>query len=303
MISWIIRMRIPLMLLVSVALLVVPLLAQTPLEDAIKQLSSDNVRGYLQPFVNGFGANTNSGWYNTAEISNTGFHLQLRIIGMGTLIGDAEKMYTAMSPFDQLPVQTATVFGDLGTSVPNDPGNPIAYYHFQNGQVRTSIIPFAVPQLTIGDVFGTQASIRYIAIPEISKFPKASLFGIGARHSISRYITDSPVEIAASIFYQKLKVGDIIEAKALNFGVQASKSFSILTLYGGLQSESSTMTLNYTYTGPGATPGANLTLDMDGENKFRATAGLGLDLIILHLNADINFGKVTVVSGGVGFGF
>jgi hypothetical protein len=297
------RTRIPMMLFVVFVLLAAPAKAQTPLEDAIKQLSSDNVRGYLQPFVNGFGANMNSGWYNTAEIGKSGLHLKLRFIGMGTMIGDAEKMYVASSPFDQSPVQTATVFGDIGTIVPNDPSDPIAYYHFQNGQVKTKFVPFAVPQLTVGDFFGTQASVRYIASPEISNFPKSSLFGIGIRHSINQYFPTIPLDIAAGLFYQKLKIGDLMEAKAFNFGVQASKSFSILTLYGGLQSESSSMTVNYIYTGIGSTPDTKVSLEMDGENKFRATVGAGLNLVILHLNTDINFGKVTVVSGSVGFGF
>ncbi len=33
--------------------------AQSELEDAVKQLSSDNVRGYLQPFITAVGANFN----------------------------------------------------------------------------------------------------------------------------------------------------------------------------------------------------------------------------------------------------
>ena len=43
--------------------------ARNQFEDAVKQLNSDNVKGYLQPFVNGFGANLNSGLYHSAEIS------------------------------------------------------------------------------------------------------------------------------------------------------------------------------------------------------------------------------------------
>jgi hypothetical protein len=293
---------------VAVALLmsaVIPARAQNPFEDAIKQLNSDVVKGYLQPAINGFGANLNSGLYHSADISD-GFHLELTIVGMGTMIGDAEKTYTAIAPqpFNQTPVQTATLFGGMGASV-NDASNTIQY-HFQNGQVKTSFIPFAAPQLTIGNIYGTQAIIRYVPIPEIDKFPKVTLFGIGLRHSVSQYLTEFPVDISGGFFYQTFKVGDLIDAKAFNIGVQASKSFSILTLYGGLQTESSSMKVSYTYTGPvppGSPANPTVNLDFDGENKFRFLAGVGLDLLILHFNADINLGKVTVVSGGVGFGF
>ena len=276
--------------------------AQSELEDAVKQLSSDNVRGYLQPFITAVGANFNSGFYNTAEIGGMGLHIQLQIVGMGTLIGDAEKTYQAVppQPYPQNAVQTATLFGGIGAVVPGPA--PGLEYHFQNGQFKTSILPVAVPQLTIGNFFGTQASIRYVPIPSIGSFPKVTLVGFGVRHSISQYLPLIPVDLSAGIFYDKVTVGDIIDAHGFGFGGQASKSFSLLTVYGGVQYETSTLTASYTYTGPGPQNNTHISVDLDGENKFRATAGLNLDLTILHLNGDINLGKVTVVSAGIGFG-
>ena len=281
-------------------LLIVPLTArsQNPVEDAIKQLSSDNVRGYLQPLVNSIGANLNSGVSHSSNIGDMGLSIKLDIIGMATFIGDAEKTYSAIAPqpFDQTSTQTATLFGGLG-SVVNGPAS--TQYQFQTGQVKTSLVGFGAPQLTIGNVFGTQAIVRYIPIPEVDNFPKMTYWGIGARHSISRYLPTAPVDLAASILYQKVMIGDILDETAFSFGAQASKSFYLLTLYGGLQYESSKMSVHYTQTGTSS----SINLDLDGENKFRATAGLGLNLVILNLFADINVGKVTVASGGIGFGF
>ena len=276
--------------------------AQNPFEDAVKQLSSDNVRGYLQPFVNAMGANLNSGLYRSASISEGGVSVKLDFVGMGTFIGDNEKGYSGVppQPFSQTPVTTATVYGDKGTIVTDPSG---ISYQFQNGQVKTSFVPFAAPQLTVGNLFGSQAIVRYVPIPEVGDFPKVTLFGIGGRHSISRYLPDLPVDLAAGLFYQSFDVGDIISAKTFNIGAQASKSFSVLTLYGGLQWETSSMDLSYAYTGPGSTPSTKVTLSMDGENNIRAMAGLGLSLAILNINADINVGKVVVASGGIGFGF
>jgi hypothetical protein len=267
------------------------------IEEAIRQLSSDNVRGYVQPFINGFGANLNSGWYNTADIGDMGFHFRLQVIGMGTLISDADKVYNAVppQPFAQVPVETATLFGGRGTTVTGPGGTT---YQFQNGQVKTSIMPTATFQLTVGNVFGTQAVIRYFPPFEENDFPRTTFFGVGARHSVSRYLPSSPVDLAGGFFYQKLTIGDIMEAKALAVGAQASKSFSVLTLYGGLQYETSTLTLSYTNTSTNTT----VNTDIDGENHVRATAGLTLNLVILNLNADVSVGKVTVLSGGLSFG-
>ena len=289
--------------LLALLLLVTGVHAQNPLEDAVKQLSSDNARGYLQPFVDGFGANLNSGIYRSADLGALGLHLKLELVGMGTLIGDGEKTYmgTPPEPFPQTAVTTATVFGDRGTVVTDSRGT--VQYQFQNGQVKTSMMPFLAPQLRIGNILGTEAIFRYVPIPEIDKFPKVTLFGFGLRHSISQYLPTAPVDIAAAFFYQTFDIGEIFEANAFNIGAQASKSFSVLTVYGGLQYETSTMKVTYAYTGYGTIPNTNVSIEVDGKNNMRLMLGTGLNLVIFNLNADINIGNVTVVSGGIGFGF
>lgn len=274
--------------------------AQSDVEDAVKQLSSDNVRGYVQPFVNSFGSNMNSGLYHTAAVDPNGFHLQIGVIGMGTLIGDAEKVYQATSPYSSGGVETATLFGGLGSEVTDS--NSGLSYHFQNGQVKTSIVGLAAPQLTIGSVYGTQAIVRYFPSPSVNDFPKVTLFGIGVQHNLNQYLPTFPADLAASLAWQKLDIGDIFEAKAFNIGAQISKSWAVLTLYGGLQYETSSMSLDYTYTGQGSTPNTKIHVDIDGEQHFRATGGLTLDLLILHLNGDVNLGKVTTFSAGLGVG-
>lgn len=295
------RLRHMLVLAVLACAFAATALAQDPFDDAIKQFTSDNVKGYLQPFANAFCADLGSGYYHSADISDIGLTVRLDLVGMGTIIGDAEKTFTALppSPFGQSPIPTATVYGDLGAVV-TGPGN--TQYQFQNGQIKTSLAMLGAPQLTIGNIFGTQAVFRYIPFPEISNFPKVTVVGGGVRHSISRYLPASPVDIAAGIFYTKADVGDFISGKSWSFGAQASKSFSVLTVYGGLQYESSTMSVTYAYTGPGSTPGSAVNLDLDGENKFRVTAGFGVNLVLLNLNADVSVGKVTTLSGALGFG-
>ncbi len=275
--------------------------AQNAFEDAVKQLNLDNVRGYLQPLANSVGANINSGLFSTADIGEMGLSLQIQLVATGTMIGDAEKTFYALPPsqFPQSPVKTATVFGDMGASVSNS--SNLTYY-FQNGQVRTSLFPTAVPQLTVGNVFGTQAVVRYVSIPEFHNFPKSSLIGGGLQHSVSRYLPDVPVDLAVGIYFNRFSLGDIIEEKAMSYAAHISKTFALLTAYGGVQYETATMDVNYVYTGPGATPDTKLSMQLESENKFRATAGLNLNLGVLRLNADVNVGKVTVFSGGLGFG-
>jgi hypothetical protein len=287
---------------------ITPSKGQNVLEDVIEQLSSDNVTGYIQPMVDSFGANINSGFPGSARIQRLGLTVRLQFIGMATLIGDAEKTYMAMAPepFSQQPVKTATIFGDQGASVQHPGG---IEYQFQNGQIKTRYLPFAIPQLTVGDLFGTQLSIRFVpgslVSDRIEDFPEISLFGVGVRHSVSQYLPLFPVDVAVGGFYQTFSIGDYFDSEATAFFARVSKSFVLLTVYGGLQYETTDVTLSYTYTGPlppGDQSDRNISLALKGENEFRATAGVGLGLGVLHLNADISVGKVIVASVGIGFG-
>jgi hypothetical protein len=279
--------------------------SQTDLENALRQLNGDAVKGYLQPMADFFGANLGAGYYHTASISSEGFHINIDIIGMGSLVKDENKTYTAKAPtgFTPATFKTATVFGEKGGSV-TDQRTGLTYKG-SGGIINTSIFPFAGPQITIGSVAGTQVIIRYLPVPTKSitndAVPDATLFGGGIRHSVSQYLPVAPLDLAVGVFYTKLSLGDILDLKTISAGAQASKSFSILTLYGGLAWEKSTMSIQYTSSDPSAPPA--VSIDLDGANSFRGTVGLQLSLAVLKLFVDANVGSVTNFAGGIGLGF
>ena len=93
---------------------------------------------------------------------------------------------------------------------------------------------------------------------------------------------------------------DLMDFKGFALNAQASKTISVLILYGGVAYESSRMGLTYTSTDPTVPPAVDIT--MDGANNMRFTLGAGLSLGILNIFADANFGSVTSFSGGIGFG-
>jgi len=278
------------------------LFAQDAVTDALRQLSSDNVRGYVQPIIDGFGANLNSGLYHSPRLSEPGFHARLEVIGSGMLITDRERSYfaTPPEPFDQEPVRTATVLGGLGTTV-NGPGG--LEYQFQNGQIRADLFGLGAPQLTVGNLLGTEAILRYAVVPSVKDFPSTSLVGYGGRHSISQYFPGLPFEATVGAFWQTLKVGDVIAVSARNVSLMVGTSVSLFTLYGGLQHESTVIDVNYTYTGYGSTPDSKVSLHYTTDNVLRWTTGFGINLIGINLYTDIGVGKVTVVTGTVGVGF
>jgi hypothetical protein len=292
-------------LCLALATLLVPSVArsQSVIENAIRGLNGQNVQGYLQPVADLFGANMNSGYYRSAAISTFGFHLSIDFIGMAAPVSDDQKTYTATTPigFNPATFQTATIFGDPGTTVVHAT-NTALKYKGSDGIFNAKFFPFAMPQLTIGSVLGTDAIIRYVPLPKIgdNKIPATTTWSAGVRHSISQYIPLCPVDIAAGVLYSKFKCGDILDASGLTYGAQVSKTLSVLTLYGGFNMESSTLKVSYTASNP-AVP-ETIAVELTGKRKASFTGGLDLSFGGIHLFGNANVGSVTNFTAGLGFG-
>ncbi|MFA6456985.1 MAG: DUF6588 family protein [Bacteroidota bacterium] len=175
-------------------------------------------------------------------------------------------------------------------------------------------IPLAAPQFSIGTIYGTQATFRYLPEVEIDKdLGKFKYFGFGIQHNLGMWFPIPVVDLGASFFTQKLEVGTLMTAKTSSFGLNASKQFGFaflnVTPYAGFMFESSTMTFGYdfpTYTDP-SNPANNKTehiaFELEGENTTRLTIGLSIRLLVININADYNIGKQNSATAGVFFAF
>jgi len=273
--------------------------AQSDFDKVLRQLDQNQVSGYLQPFADLTGANYNTGWYQSASIPSTGFNFEFRLVVMGASVGDDQKTFDLPLPsgFTDPTMKSPTIFGDPEGATYTDPNTGLSYSS-PGGVFNTSLCPAAVPQIRIGSLYGTEAIIRFILIPEFGSVPRGTLFGIGARHSISQYFPGLPLDIAAGGLYQSGAFGDYVDISTLALGAQASKTFEIVTLFGGLQYETATMDVKYSTSQTG-TP---VDVSLDGDRAFTFTAGADLHLGPLRIHADANFGSVMNFTGSLGFG-
>jgi hypothetical protein len=174
------------------------------------------------------------------------------------------------------------------------------------------ILPLATPQLTIGTVFGSMVTLRWLPDIEIDEdIGTISYFGFGIQHNFQSWIrTPLPVEVSLGYFTQTLDIGDIIKASTNSYGVTLSKQiggrFLNLTSYAGYMFESSEMDFNYSFeidTPGGGTDTQNIAFTLDGINENRTIIGLSLRFAILNINADYNFGKKNSATAGLMFAF
>jgi hypothetical protein len=272
------------------------------LEDNLSAYSDPE--GYLKPLQEAFGQALNSNLFSTAAIPERGLTARLEIKAMSVFFSDGDKTFTAKTGGDFTPVQEVeapTVVGkEQSVAVSGDGGTQ---YVFPGG-FDLSSLTVGVPQLTVGGFMGSEVMLRYIAFDTgDAEIGDISLFGIGARHSISQYLVEFPVDLAAGLYYQKFKLGsDLIDAKAFSIGAQASRAFGPLVAYGGLSFDSFSMDAQYTDKSGSVDEEVDLSLSTESTLHLAVGAALSLGGIV-HMNLGADIANKAGVAAGLGFGF
>ncbi|MCX7798307.1 MAG: hypothetical protein N2249_06770 [Melioribacter sp.] len=173
-------------------------------------------------------------------------------------------------------------------------------------------LPTGAVQLTIGTVAGTYASFRYLPSVDIQDLGKFRFWGIGLIHNAGVWFKNPlPLDIAVGFFTQDLKVGDIFESSATQYGVYAGKTFgSIVSVspYAGFTFEKSKTTVEYDYQSNETVngvrvPPTKVKFEVEGENSSAFTLGLNIKLVAININADYKFAKTKTASVGLSLGF
>jgi hypothetical protein len=156
--------------------------------------------------------------------------------------------------------------------------------------------------VAVGGIRGTEVMLRWISVDVgDNEIGDISLFGVGARHSISQYLENAPVEVAGMLFFQSLNLGDdFIDASQLSIGVQASKRWSVVEPYLGLALDS--FNLDMTYDQNDGLNSEEVTVEYDADRNMHLTVGTAVHLGPLHLNAEANVAEHFSYAFGFAFG-
>jgi hypothetical protein len=291
--------------------LIAPSLAFAQIEANLDNYTGQNAKGYLMPLKDAFGTTLNDGMFRSGLVPKSGFTLNLEVKSMFVKFGDADKTFTARTEkgfFPEMEVPDApTVVGSTQAVSVQGQGGAVAVLP---GGFDLNSLGLAVPQLTIGNLLGTQAVVRYVAVNTgDADIGDLSLFGFGLHHSISQYMQDPPLDLAVGALYQSFKVGDnLIDATAMTFGAQASRQFWIsegkylgVEPYGGVSFDSFKMSVEYD--SKTADPPVHLDVDFGSSSTARATIGLGVNLLkVIHLQGEANFASQTSYLLGLSLG-
>lgn len=274
--------------------------AGAALEENLSALEDAQVQGYLGPFVDGLSTSVNTGIFRSAYIPAAGFGFTLDLRAAYISFGDDDRVYTAETPGYET-VEAPTVVGDESAVTADHESIPGLHFHHPGGFDMKNF-GVAVPQLTVGNVAGTRAIIRYVPEIEFSDddIGKFEMFGIGGQHSISQYLPALPVDVAVGLMYQNFKLGDsLLDAKALAANVMGSKRYGqtvSIEPYVGLGIDSFSMDVEY------ESGDETTKVEFDRDNDFHLTLGASINLPGVKLNGEFNKAAVTGFAGGISFG-
>ncbi len=209
-------------------------------------------------------------------------------------------------------------------------------------------LPFSgapTAQLAVGLIKNTEVMVRYIPTVGFGDAGDLGLFGFGVKHDIKQWIpvvNKMPFDMSAFFGYTKMDLGlglDLkpesgvnnqtgnngvyadqamnLETKATTFGLILSKKLSVLTVYGGVNYQTSSTKLSldgdYPLTSVETRVGdpnygqkvvtkisdpVNFTVD--GANGVTGTLGARLKLLIITFHGAYTFGAYPMATAGIG---
>jgi hypothetical protein len=285
---------------------------ETPLAEKIKSVSLRLLEDYTQPLITSFGTGVSTGLFHTARSHGVlGFDLSVR--GMYIQIPDFAKTFDATvlvcsldsgePAYDSLVLEGAsTIFGPkTQTDVPTSE-DAVGIPPFIPAGFDLGAVPFIMPQLNVGLIFGSELALRYI--PITFKGSKVNFLGIGLKEHLNSLPimkgVPLPIDIALGGAIQNFSVKDslgstILSSRTWNLQVIASKNLIVFEPMIGFGLEGTKVHFEYDFeyeipdAGGGTVPSQDhINVDMNAQNTHRIIAGFTLKLAIFFLHYDYN---------------
>ncbi len=276
----------------------------------VNSLPPNEASEYVRPLSTWFGTFFNSGTYYDAKVP-TLFGFKFNLVGMWSIVPDDAKTFKPDPNIQGVGEvdPTATVFGNKSSYYLSSNG----FYTYPAG-LSLNAVPMGIYQFA-ASFYNTELMVRFFPTVKFSD-AKVGIFGFGLKHEISSHIPLIPVDISVQLLYNNFNFefddGDPvnftkIKSNNIAFNVHASKSISVLTVYSGLQYESSSMDFNYYFEDSNnqyPVEGKKIiNLKVDGDNNFRFTLGGAVKLGFFVINADVNLTKFTTFTTGLSLDF
>lgn len=290
-----------LFLIVTSTLLLTNLVkAQGSIDDYVDSYLDENAEPYVQPLADIFTSNINTGVWEWSKIDSD-FYLRVKLQGMVSFPNESMRTFTGRTTGDFRPTQTATVptiIGDETSVAIQGEGNSV--YIFPGGLDMRRVI-LGTPQITIGGFLNSELTARFLAFPIGDNMDRVRFYGIGGRHSISNYFTDSPIDLSIGYMYHHTEAGDYLNSDQHLVSAHVGKTGQIFSGQFMVGYQVSDSDIHYIYDDGDTETEVNLNLQ--NRNPFIMEAGLGVKLGPVMASGSVSYSEHVAVSAGVGLFF
>lgn len=274
--------------------------AQNSIDDFVNSYAGENAVPYVQPLADIFTSSINTGVWDWSTIDRD-FYLRIKLQGMVSFPTQSMRTFSGRTTGDFRPVQTAivpTIIGDERSVVLHGDNNSI--YVFPGGLDLQQVI-LGTPQITVGGFLNSEVTARFLAFPLNDNLDRVRFYGIGARHSISNYFNDSPIDLSIGYMYHHTEAGNYINSDQHLVSAHIGKTGKILSGQFMVGYQASSSDLHYVYDDGDTQTEVNLNLT--NQNPFIMEAGLGVKLGPLMASSSISYSEHVAVAAGLGLFF
>lgn len=293
-------MRQLILIIASVLLLTNLGKAQGSISDYVDSYVGENAKPYVQPLADIFTSSINTGVWEWSTIEKD-FYLRLKLQGMVSYPTESMRTFIGKTTGDFRPAQTAivpTIIGENKSVTLQGEGNSV--YVFPGGYDMQRVI-LGTPQITIGGLLNSEVTARFLAFPVGDELDRVRFFGIGGRHAISNYFTDSPVDLSVGYMYHHTEAGDYLNSDQHLISAHVGKSGKILSGQFMVGYQMSDSDIHYTYD-DGDTE-TEIKLNLTNQNPFIMEAGLGVKLGPVLASSSVSYSEHVAISAGLGLFF
>lgn len=284
------------------------------LTDKITSIGEGLLEGYTQPFTTAFGTAVVTGLFHSAYSHGLlGFDLGVRV--MYIYIPSDAKYFTATALRCSLEVgevvcdsieldSVSTIFGpeeETEVSTANAIGVPPVI----PGGFNLGGVPFVMPQLNVGLLYGSEIAIRYL--PSITyEGSKLNFLGLGIKQELTKIpgLQMIPFAVAIGAAYQTFNVRDEEGSEVLNsrtWCVQllASKRIAVFEPFiaAGIEGTDIHFHYDFEYELPSPIPGQTVVftepidVTLSSQTNYRAVAGFTLSMGFFYVHYDFNMSR------------
>jgi hypothetical protein len=288
--------------IVFLMLIISNILRSQEFENLFENYTGENKTNFLQPLNDVIIPNFNQGWFQS-PVMKKGFHFNIGVnVSVGYVTDNIRtfKGTTESSeefPFE--PIQTTsvpTIVGDIDPVVVD--GINGTGYIFPGG-ANLKISPFAIPQITLGNLYGTELTFRFFTYDINDDFGKLQHIGGAIRHNMSQYLPVRKFDWNVGYGFQTFSIGDKADIASHLVFMDIGQHPGHFYYFGRLGYQAGKMKIDYI----NAEKEVDVKFDLDKVFPVIFSVGGGIDLWKFRLHAAVSYSKIPFAEAGLFLNF